>query len=724
MEWDFDELFDRYFDKNKAGVMYSNCDEHMEDKLRALDLLLELYTGVHLIDGAGTSSDPHLPFAEQSTLTLISAEPPAQNESWETEVRAFTSELFAHVSSREKASAPGSLPLLKLRESLRLSEFSEFCAVTAAACHFSRKYERIFASFQGGEKLPTVGLCLALYNLRTEIEFSEIERVFYNSSGAGRLLFRLSALSEKSGDSVLSRALTAQPAFYRILKGSCGTGDAFSPVRRSPNEPELPALIGLGEIAEQLKHIISNALAARKKLIVHIHGTEGCGKLLLLRHAVQEQKIPLFWADYRILAALKPQEAQEVLCNLVLNVVASGGLPVIRYFDFPDDTRVKAGEMLAFIAHYCPLTLVTSETAGVSAGTGESELLSLAVPPATVSERRELWGRFFADSPHQDLTSFANRYGYSAGQIERIYRLSRASANVSGHEKIAETDVLAAIEQQNSLIAPSTKLTRVACVFTWDDLVLPQEQTSLMREACNRVKYAHVVSDDWGFSKKLPYGNGISVLLFGSPGTGKTMSAQVIAGELKVPLFKVDLSQLVSKYIGETEKNLAEIFEFGRKSNCVLFFDEADSLFGKRTEVKDSLDKHANTETAFLLQKIEEHSGISILSTNLLGNIDAAFRRRFTYIISIPKPDAEMRLRLWRGAFPAGVPISGEANFERMAEKLDLTGSSIKSIALEAAYAAAASGTAVLKKHLVSAVKNDLTKNGRVLSQSDLLELF
>lgn len=178
----------------------------------------------------------------------------------------------------------------------------------------------------------------------------------------------------------------------------------------------------------------------------------------------------------------------------------------------------------------------------------------------------------------------------------------------------------------------------------------------MMVYAVNHIKYKNKVNGEWGFDKKLPYGKGLSVLFYGPPGTGKTMAAQVIANELGLELYKVDLSQMVSKYIGETEKNLSELFNEAQYSNAILFFDEADALFSKRTEVSDSKDKYSNVETSYLLQKIEEYEGIAILASNYLVNFDDAFKRRIKFIINFQMPGPEMRYKLWRKMFPKEAP--------------------------------------------------------------------
>ncbi|MBP0979730.1 MAG: ATP-binding protein [Oscillospiraceae bacterium] len=237
--------------------------------------------------------------------------------------------------------------------------------------------------------------------------------------------------------------------------------------------------------------------------------------------------------------------------------------------------------------------------------------------------------------------------------------------------------------------------------------------------ACNYIKFKDIVFEDWGFNSKVPYGKGLSVLLYGPPGTGKTMGAQVIANELGLLLYKIDLSQIINKYIGETEKNLSNIFLEAKKSNAILLFDEADSLFGKRTDVKDSNDKNSNNETSFLLQKMEEYDGVSILTTNKFNNFDDAFRRRIRFIVSFPMPDIKMRRELWKKVFPKQAPLSKDFDDLFLAENFELSGSNIKSIAILASYLAVAERSEIKMKHILLALKYESQKTGKIVSKKD-----
>jgi len=260
---------------------------------------------------------------------------------------------------------------------------------------------------------------------------------------------------------------------------------------------------------------------------------------------------------------------------------------------------------------------------------------------------------------------------------------------------------------------------KIELKYEWADLVLPGDQLTQLGEICSRYRHQHVVYGNWGFGRKLSLGRGLNALFSGHPGTGKTMAAEVIANQLLLDLYKIDLSQVVSKYIGETEKSLNSIFQEAQASNAILFFDEADALFGKRSEVKDAHDRYANIEVSYLLQKMEEYDGIAILATNLRKNIDEAFLRRMQFIIDFPFPDEDERRRIWEGVFPREAPIAGDVNFGFLARTVRLAGGNLKNIALAAAFFAAGDGGVIRKEHLTNATRREYQKLGQSWGESD-----
>jgi hypothetical protein len=258
---------------------------------------------------------------------------------------------------------------------------------------------------------------------------------------------------------------------------------------------------------------------------------------------------------------------------------------------------------------------------------------------------------------------------------------------------------------------------RIACSAGWDDLILPEAQKETLRQVVAHVNHRMVVYETWGFAEKGRRGLGVSTLFTGESGTGKTLAAEVLAHELNLDLYRIDLSSVVSKYIGESEKNLRQIFDAAEQGGVVLLFDEADALFGKRTEVKDSHDRYANIEVGYLLQRLEAFEGLAILTTNFKSSLDRAFQRRLRFIVTFPFPDAPQREQMWRRAFPPHTPTDN-LDPHKLAQ-LHVTGGNIRNIALHAAFLAAQQDQPVSMRHLFEAARVETQKIERPLSQSE-----
>ncbi|MBK5189303.1 MAG: ATP-binding protein, partial [Gemmatimonadaceae bacterium] len=262
--------------------------------------------------------------------------------------------------------------------------------------------------------------------------------------------------------------------------------------------------------------------------------------------------------------------------------------------------------------------------------------------------------------------------------------------------------------------------TRIRPAAAWGDIVLPADSMAQLRELRDRVVQRNTVMGTWGFDRRLSRGRGINALFSGPSGTGKTMAAEIIAAELGLDLFRIELAGIVSKYIGETEKNLDRIFSAAERANGILLFDEADALFGKRSEVHDSHDRYANLEISYLLQKMEQFDGIAILATNLRGNLDEAFIRRLAFTVHFPVPDAESRQRIWSSIWPSEAPLDADLDFEFLARQFALSGGNIKNIALGAAFFAAQRGDSIGMRDLMRASVREYQKLGKTLTRAEL----
>lgn len=365
-----------------------------------------------------------------------------------------------------------------------------------------------------------------------------------------------------------------------------------------------------------------------------------------------------------------------------------------------------------------------------AAGLPLPEAVRLDVPDPAAHEQRACWAARLAGGIDSSADKGADK---GAGEGEGRPVTEQVAARLAGafHLPIGDIEAIAgeavALGQEPWQVARSrcrTDLARLAPQVPtrarWADLVVPTDTDELLRGVLAQARHRHTVLDEWGMGAGGRRGTGVSALFSGASGTGKTLAAEVIAGELDLDLFRIDLSQVVSKYIGETEKNLAQVFDAADRGGCVLLFDECDALFGKRTQTKDAHDRHANVEVAYLLQRLEAFRGLAVLTTNLKENIDTAFVRRLHFMVNFPFPDVAERERMWRRMFPATTPTDG-LRFEALA-KLVVSGGAIRSIALTAAFLAADDGAPVTMTHLLRAARREMAKLERPLPVAEVGE--
>ena len=339
------------------------------------------------------------------------------------------------------------------------------------------------------------------------------------------------------------------------------------------------------------------------------------------------------------------------------------------------------------------------------------------IPKLNSAEQRVLWNK-----------SLGRDFGQLNGQIERVVmqfslgprNIEAACAALRSHLE-DETD-LGGHLWEACRVQSRTRLDdlaqRIEPAATWDELVLPEAQRQVLREIATHVRHRTKVYETWGFAEKGERGLGISALFAGSSGTGKTMAAEVLARELSLDLYRIDLSSVVSKYIGETEKNLRRLFDAAEEGGAILLFDEADALFGRRSEVKDSHDRYANIEVSYLLQRMETYRGLAILTTNMKQALDTAFLRRIRFVVQFPFPDAAQRAEIWRHIFPASTPTQ-ELDLPKLS-RLNLAGGNIRNIALNAAFFAADAVEPVRMTHLLRAARSEYAKLEKPLNESEI----
>jgi hypothetical protein len=332
------------------------------------------------------------------------------------------------------------------------------------------------------------------------------------------------------------------------------------------------------------------------------------------------------------------------------------------------------------------------------------------VPELTTDERRALWSEHL---PPEAADEVADRFVLSATQIVDAAALARARARERGRAELDSGDALAAGREVSRRSLGDLAI-RLSAPWTWDDLVLPDPDLAVLRSIVAFVRQRDRVLDDWGFGALDGRHGGLVALFSGESGTGKTMAAQVFANDLGLEAYRVDLAGVVSKYIGETEKNLDRVFQTAEHANAVLVFDEADALFGKRSAVSDARDRYANLEVAYLLQRVETYPGVVILTTNLRQDVDQAFLRRLDFAIDFPVPGPAERARIWRRHLPPGAPVEDGIDLDRLARAHPLPGGAIRNCARAAAFAAADDGGVIALTHLEQAVALELRKLGRL----------
>jgi len=353
----------------------------------------------------------------------------------------------------------------------------------------------------------------------------------------------------------------------------------------------------------------------------------------------------------------------------------------------------------------------------VSESSGQWYPLEVKRPDYTL--RNKLWNNVLKDTDISatDINTLAWRFNFSELQILRAVNYAR---EIHGEGHLITLESLYKGCNLKPFSALNRYSTKIESHYQWDDLVLPEAPLMHLQEIANFIINRHIVYYQWGFEKKLSLSHGVNILFSGSSGTGKTMSASIIANEIKLALYRVNLSSIVNKYIGETEKNLEKIFNDANTGNVILFFDEADALFGKRSEVKDAHDRYANIEINYLLQKMEVHEGIVILATNLKNNIDDAFLRRMHFTVEFPFPNEAQREELWKKIFPEKVPLSNDIDYQVLSEKLNLSGGNIKNIALTAAFYGAKDSSEVTMEHIIKAAEREYHKMGKTFVTGSL----
>ncbi|HSD83471.1 MAG TPA: AAA family ATPase, partial [Anaerolineae bacterium] len=606
------------------------------------------------------------------------------------------------------------LRLQQLAATFQFDAFDLDAFLICLAPALDLRYERLYAYLQDDvtHKLVSINLIL---DLLTEPGLLRLRQLTHFMADAPLIKYHLLQAAEVPSPSVLAQTLVVDPGIVAWLLGnyvphaSLGT-QAYLEAPLHDLTDELLA----GHVWADLKR------AGAEKSIVVLYGPDRSNQLSAAKLLAQSLQRPLLIVHLAnvINEIISPLQAVRLALR---DARLTNSLPCLLDWDACLIDNAPPASVLTELCNYPDVVLVLGQSAWQARDTARSRsLMWLEFPIPDYAQRSALWKQEVQDYPAEamDFSALASQFLLSASQIRDAVASARDQAAQRG-DAINEQDLLAAARAHSSpgLSGLARKITPR---YVWNDIVLPAEQLAILREIVSTVRGRHIVLNEWGVGQKLVPSDGITILFAGPPGTGKTMAAEVIAAELGLDLYKIDLSTIVSKYIGETEKNLEKIFSEAQSSNAILFFDEADAIFGKRSEVKDAHDRYANIEISYLLQRMEAYDGVTILATNLRANLDDAFTRRLQFALDFPFPDEEYRRRIWQTLFPPDVPRSADLDFGILARRFKLAGGNIRNIIVSAAYLAAADGGCVTMAHILHGARREMQKMGRLVNEKDL----
>jgi ATP-dependent 26S proteasome regulatory subunit len=693
----------------RCGEPYGNRWEYMRELFLALDYRLYLYYNYHRWIGPNSKLRDMLGVVVSPEEFEHNLETAAPDSLYDRVPEDAADELrLAEDSIRMRLrETPERYPIRRVFERFCADEFERGCVVLACAGELQAKYAKMFGYLQDDitKKYAGVWLAVGLYMPSGGIAEEYAQR--FREGDAFVSLFDRGALDEgvlKLRGFVLDYIISGKPRPPKGFELFDGAADGVG------------ELVTGGAVAERID---GAAGAELDSPFVQITGAAGSGRRFQLKHwAVRSGRSCLF-ADVSA-AGADAAEDGAVMARLFGAHLCLHSFEKEREVGQGEDARTEEYLELGKLDAADGVTfLITGKQRRFD---GVNTAVNIETPSPDSSERLRLFTHYMGDvelGADVSLPELAEMYALEPAQIKNAAEQADALVKSGEAADRRAMQTICASQASHNL---DKLATRLAPRYSWDDIALPKRQLDLLRQACTHVTQRYRVFSEWGFADSLSYGKGLSILLSGPPGTGKTMCAQIIAGELNLALYRINISKIVSKYIGETEKNLAAVFSEAKKTGCILFFDECDAIFGKRSEVKDSHDRHANIEVAYLLQQIEEHDGVTLLSTNLGQNIDAAFMRRITYLVAFPFPDAEARREIYMKTLPERLPVSGGVDWGYMAEKFKLSGGHIKNIVLSAAFAAADEGTELNMRHLLISAVREMKKNDIVVVREDFRE--
>lgn len=584
------------------------------------------------------------------------------------------------------------------------------------------RYERLYAYLQDDVTRRRASVSLVLDLLCDDAPAERLPAMLRFGDEAPLVRHGLLTRINDPGDApqpILSQGLAVDEGVVTWLLGGFRPADEIRDhARLSWDEASASDHIVIEPVRAEL-----DRAAAMDDPVLALTGADLAGHESAARYLSFQRQRPLLRVDLAAAAALGAGAPARWLRLALRDALLVGAIPYIVGWE-----SLSAGEArdlppaLTLVCDFPGLVLIGSTRPWQPAGVERDRVfLWVDLPIPEYGQRTSLWQHYLGDAAETEgiqASPLAGQFLLTAGQIRDAVATARDSAAREARP-VSQADLFSAARSHSSP-GLSGLARKINARYGWNDIVLPEDQRAQLREIVATVRGRPQVLEQWGVGRKLASSAGITILFAGPPGTGKTMAAEVIASELGLDLYKIDLSTIVSKYIGETEKNLERIFGEAQSSNAILFFDEADAIFGKRSEVKDAHDRYANIEISYLLQRMEAYDGVTMLATNLRANLDEAFTRRLQFAVDFPFPEEEYRQRIWQTLFPPNVPRAEDLDFGLLAHRFKLAGGNIRNIIISAAYLAASDGGRVNMTHLLHGARREMQKMGRLVSERDL----
>ena len=729
-----------------------NSREHVFEELRRLDLMLNLqvarqrhdpaYAGFNEFRGLFISEEE---IDRMSAIKSHKSESHAQNEAETSALLAAIRQSERHITHETTMALEQGvhLSLQRLSQLFELSRFDIDVLLVCLAPELDSKYERLYAYLQNDvtRKRPSADLVLNLLCHSLEERLWARGRLLAEAPLFSNHLISYAGDAHNEPTTWLSCALKIDSRILNYILDVQTRDEQLAPfVTLVRPRASLAHLLLPAETKEDLVRFFQWQVTSQAYYeisgarVLLFEGSSGVGKKFTAEALCCSAGLELLVADVPRMIS-----GGSHIASLVRRLFREAKLrSAAVYLDHAEsllsENEREAGArqaLLQALREFTGIIFMGSRQPWIPSSDAQAELFfKVSFPVPDYSLRRQLWETLLAEegqrvAPDVDTGGLADKFAFTAGKIRSAIADAkhRAMMRHQAAYEISADDLYRACRAQTSkrLMTLARKITPL---YTWSDIILPHDHLLHLQEVCTHVKHRQRVFSEWGFNRKISLGKGLGILFAGPSGTGKTMAAEIITGELGLDLYKIDLSCVVSKYIGETEKNLSQIFEEAEQSNAVLFFDEADAIFGKRSEVKDSHDRYANIEINYLLQKMEEYEGIVILASNFQKNIDESFTRRLRFVIEFPFPEADYRHRIWKKVFPLDTPLGDDIDFAFLSQKLKLTGGNIRNIALSAAFLAAENSGHVHMEHIICATKREFQKMGRLCVKADFDQYF